>query len=88
MSWIIAILVGALVGWIASMIMKTDEQQGALANILIGIVGALLGKWIFADLLGIGSAAAAGTLTLAGIIWGIVGAVILILILRAIKVLR
>lgn len=88
MAWIVLIIVGALIGWIASKLMATDEQQGALANIIIGIVGALLGKWIFADLLGIGSAASAGSLSLMGIIWGIVGAVILILILKALKVLK
>jgi uncharacterized membrane protein YeaQ/YmgE (transglycosylase-associated protein family) len=86
MSWIILILVGALIGWIASMIMKTDTQQGALANILVGIIGSVLGKWLFSDVLGIGGAAAAGTLSITGIIWGIIGAVILIAILRAFRV--
>jgi uncharacterized membrane protein YeaQ/YmgE (transglycosylase-associated protein family) len=66
--------------------MKTDTQQGALANILIGIVGSLLGKWLFSDVLGIGGAAAAGTFSIMGIIWGIIGAVILIAILRAFRV--
>jgi uncharacterized membrane protein YeaQ/YmgE (transglycosylase-associated protein family) len=88
MDWIILIIVGALIGWIASKIMATDAQQGALANIGVGIVGALLGRWLFADVLGIGGAAAAGTLSLGGIIWGIVGAVILIAILKALKVLK
>lgn len=88
MSWIIAILVGALIGWLASLIMKTDEQQGALANIAIGIVGSLLGKFIFVDLLDIGGASTAGDLSLPGILWGLVGAIILIAILKALKVLR
>ena len=47
MDWIIAILVGALIGWLASLVMKTDAQQGAIANILVGIIGAALGRWIF-----------------------------------------
>ncbi|MCC2631511.1 MAG: Transglycosylase-associated protein [Patescibacteria group bacterium] len=88
MSWIIAILAGALIGWVASLIMKTDEQQGALANILIGIVGSLLGKWVFVDILGIGGAEAAGDFSIMGIIWGIVGALILIFVLKALKVLK
>lgn len=87
MGWIIAIIAGALIGWIASLIMKTDAQQGALANIVIGIVGALLGRWIFGDLLGIGGAASAGALSLMGLLWGIVGAVILIAILKAFRVM-
>lgn len=88
MSWLIAIIIGGIIGWIASLIMKSDEQQGLFWNILIGIIGAALGRWIFGSLLGIGSAATAGTLTLWGLLWGIVGAVILIAILRAVRVLR
>ena len=89
MSWIILILVGALCGWLASLIMKTDAQQGAVANILIGIVGALLAQWIFGGLLGIGGANVAGSgFSFWSIIWGIVGSVILIAILKALRVLR
>ncbi len=88
MGIIIAIIVGAIIGWIASMVMNTDQQQGAIANIIIGIVGSLLGQWIFGDVLGIGGASLAGSFTLAGLFWGVIGAVILIAILRAIKVFR
>lgn len=88
MGWIITILVGALVGWLASKIMHTDAQQGALANIAIGIVGSLLGIWVFGGLLHIGNAVNAGDFSIMGIIWGVVGAVILIAILKAIKVLK
>ncbi|MEX2012517.1 MAG: GlsB/YeaQ/YmgE family stress response membrane protein [Patescibacteria group bacterium] len=88
MSWIILILVGAVIGWIASMIMRTDEQQGALANIGIGIVGSLLGSWLFGSVLKIGSATAAGGLSFWGVVWGVIGAVILIVILKALKVLK
>ncbi|WP_420595085.1 GlsB/YeaQ/YmgE family stress response membrane protein [Deinococcus sp.] len=89
MSWIITILVGALCGWLASMIMNTNAQQGAIANILIGVVGALLAQWIFAGLLNIGGAASAGGgFSFWSIVWGIVGSVILIAILKAVKILR
>jgi len=54
MSWIVAILVGAIVGWIASMIM--GDREGLLGKILIGIMGSVLAKGLFADLLGIGGA--------------------------------
>ncbi|MCC2631719.1 MAG: Transglycosylase associated protein [Patescibacteria group bacterium] len=82
MDIIVALLVGALIGWVASLIMRTDYQQGALANILIGIVGAALGRWLFADVLGLGGAASAGQLNLMGLFWGVVGAVALIAILK------
>lgn len=88
MGWIVAILVGALIGWIASRMMNTDQQQGALANIGIGIVGSLLGSWFFGSVLGIGSAVNAGSFSIWGLIWGIVGAVILIALLKAFKVLK
>lgn len=88
MGWIIAIIVGAIIGWLASIIMGTDWEQGAIANIAIGIVGSLLGKWIFADILGIGGAYSAGSFSLVGIFWGVVGAIVLILILKALRVLK
>ena len=88
MGWIITIIVGALIGWVASLIMKTDEQQGPLLNIAIGIVGAFLGRLIFANLLGIGSAAQAGQFDIMGILWGVIGALVLIAILKALKVLK
>ena len=87
MSWIVAIIVGGIVGWLASIIMKTNAEQGLLLNIVVGVVGALLGKWVFADLLGIGSAASAGTLSLYGILWGLIGAIILIGLLKLVRVL-
>jgi uncharacterized membrane protein YeaQ/YmgE (transglycosylase-associated protein family) len=86
MSWIIAIIVGGLIGWIASLIMSTDSQQGIVVNIVVGIVGSILGAWLFGNVLGIGSAENAGTWSLWGIIWGTVGAVILVAILRIFKV--
>lgn len=46
MGILLWIIFGALVGWIASLIMKTDAQQGALLNIIVGIIGAVLGGWI------------------------------------------
>jgi len=82
MSWLIAIIVGAIVGIIASAIMRT--RQNYLLDIVFGIVGALLARWIFGAVLGIGSAAAAGTLSFWGIVWGVIGAVILIAIVRAV----
>lgn len=88
MGWIVTIVVGALIGWIASKVMNTDEQQGAWANIGIGIAGSLLGGWFFGSVLGIGSAGSAGALSFWGIVWGIVGAILLIAILKAFKVLK
>ncbi|MER3553227.1 MAG: GlsB/YeaQ/YmgE family stress response membrane protein [Meiothermus sp.] len=86
MSWIVAIIVGAIIGWLASSVM--GEREGLIGKIVIGIVGSVLAKWLFADLLHIGGAASAGTFTIAGLIWGVIGAAILIWVLRALKVIR
>lgn len=90
MGWIVTIIVGALCGWLASKIMNTDAQQGAIANILIGIVGAILAQFVFGDLLGIGSAWEAGDslFNIWSLLWGVVGSVILIGLLKAVGVLK
>ena len=55
MSFIIWIIIGGVLGWLASIVMKTDGQQGILLNIIVGIVGALLGGWLLAPLFGTGT---------------------------------
>lgn len=55
MGIIVWLVMGGLVGWIASMIMGTDGQQGIILNIVVGIVGALIGGWLIGPLLGAGS---------------------------------
>ncbi|NTV64414.1 MAG: GlsB/YeaQ/YmgE family stress response membrane protein, partial [Oscillochloris sp.] len=55
MNFILWLLFGALVGWLASLVMRTDAQQGALLNIVVGIAGAFIGGLVF-GMLGIDSA--------------------------------
>lgn len=55
MGIIIWLIVGGIVGWLASMIMKTDAQQGILMNVIVGIVGAFIGGLLIGPLLGAGS---------------------------------
>ena len=55
MNIIIWLIVGGIVGWLASMIMKTDAQQGMILNVVVGIVGAFIGGWLIGPLLGAGS---------------------------------
>ena len=88
MDWIVVIIVGALIGWLASMFMKTDAQQGLITNILIGFGGAALGRWLLGDVIGLSGAQAAGAFSIAGVFWGVVGAAILIGLLRALRVVR
>lgn len=82
MELITWLVVGALAGWIASLIMKTNESMGAFANIVVGIVGAFIGGWVISLF---GTAPAAGEFNFASILTAILGAVILLAILKAIR---
>jgi uncharacterized membrane protein YeaQ/YmgE (transglycosylase-associated protein family) len=55
MGIIIWLIVGGIVGWLASIIMKRDAQQGILLNIGVGIIGAFIGGWLIGPMLGAGS---------------------------------
>ena len=55
MNFIIWLVIGGVIGWLASMVMKTNAQQGIILNIVVGIVGALLGGWLLAPLFGTGT---------------------------------
>jgi uncharacterized membrane protein YeaQ/YmgE (transglycosylase-associated protein family) len=82
MGLIITLVIGGIVGWLASILMKTNAQMGILANVLVGIVGSVLGGWMF-GVLGLGLAG-----TLGSWIMSIIGAVVLIAILKALKILK
>ena len=81
MGIILWIIFGALVGWIASIIMKTDAQQGALLNIIVGIIGAVLGGWIMSFF---GQTGTTG-FNLYSFIVAIIGACVLIAIVKALR---
>ena len=53
MGWILVIIVGGILGWLASKVMRTDAQQGIFLNIIVGIVGAALAGFLLSPLLGI-----------------------------------
>lgn len=81
MDWIIVILAGAFIGWIASMIMGTNASMGAIANIIVGLIGAVIGRFV-ASLLNL---TPQGTnFSIGGILFGVLGACILIGILKLI----
>jgi uncharacterized membrane protein YeaQ/YmgE (transglycosylase-associated protein family) len=77
-AWII---VGGLAGWIASKIMDTDEQQGIILNIVVGIVGALIGGFI----LGLVGMDMAGAGLIASFLTALLGAVILLFVVKAVR---
>ena len=55
MNFIIWLVIGGVIGWLASLIMKTDGQQGIILNIVVCVVGAFLGGWLISPLVGVGT---------------------------------
>ena len=55
MNFIIWLIVGGVIGWLASMLMKTNDQQGMFLNVIVGIVGAMLAGWFLSPLVGVGT---------------------------------
>ena len=82
MNWIVTLIIGGVIGWLASMIMKTNAQMGLIANVLVGIVGSSIGFWL-AGALGIGAGNAIGAYLIA-----ILGAAVLIGLLKALGVFK
>lgn len=82
MSWIISLILGGVVGWLASIIMKTNAQMGLIANVLVGVAGSLLGFWI-AGLLGMEP-----TGGILRFVVAVAGAVLLIFILGKIGIFK
>jgi len=55
MNFIIWLIVGGIIGWLASIVMKTNGQQGLFLNVVVGIVGSVLGGWVISPLVGVGT---------------------------------
>jgi uncharacterized membrane protein YeaQ/YmgE (transglycosylase-associated protein family) len=83
-NFIIWLVVGGLIGWVASMIMKTDAQQGILLNVIVGIVGAMLGGWLISPLIGAGSINQSD-FSVGGLAVSLVGAIILLAIVNLVR---
>lgn len=81
MGIILWIIFGALVGWIASMVMKTDASQGAFMNIVVGVLGAVLGGWLMSFF---GNTGVTG-FNIPSFLVALLGAVVLLAIFRAVR---
>ena len=84
MNFLIWIVVGGIIGWLASMVMKTDAQQGMFLNVIVGIVGAMLGGWLIAPLLGQGTINS-NDFSLGGLAVSFIGALILLAIVNLVR---
>jgi uncharacterized membrane protein YeaQ/YmgE (transglycosylase-associated protein family) len=81
MNFIIWLIVGGIIGWIASMIMHTNAQQGIVLNVVVGIIGALLAGWLITPLIG-GSTINQGNFSLGGLLISLLGAIVLLAIVN------
>ena len=84
MNLIVWLVVGGLIGWLASIFMGTDARQGILLNVVVGIVGAVLGGWLLGGLVGAGSINQ-GDFSVPGLLVSFLGAVILLILVRFVR---
>ena len=81
MNLIIALIIGGSIGWLASIVMRTDAQQGILLNVVVGIIGSLLGGFLLGPLLG-GGNLLSGDLDVMTLVVALLGAIILLAIVN------
>ncbi len=84
MNIIIWLIAGAVVGWVASVIMKTSGQQGLVLDIVVGIVGAFIGGYFISPLVGAGTINQ-GDFSVPALLVSLVGAVILLAVVRLVR---
>ena len=81
---VIWLVVGGLIGWIASIVMKTDGRQGIVLNIVVGVIGAAIGGWFLAPLFGTGTINQ-DNLSVASLFVSFLGAVILLAVVNLVR---
>ena len=81
MNLIIWLIIGGIVGWLASLLMRTDGQQGIVLNVVVGVVGAFLAGWFISPMVGVGTINQ-NNFSLASVLVSLVGAVILLAIVN------
>jgi len=84
MNLIILLVVGGIIGWLASTIMRTDAQQGVILNVVVGIVGALIAGWVLTPLIG-GVPITSGSLSLSSILVSLLGAIVLLAVVNLVR---
>ena len=84
MNFIIWIVIGGLIGWAASIVMKTDAQQGVVLNVVVGIVGALVGGWLLSPLFGSGTINQ-NDFSLASLVVSLLGAIVLLAVVNLLR---
>ena len=84
MNIIVWLVIGGLIGWVASVLMRTNAQQGIALNVVVGIVGALLGGWLLSPIVGV-STINQNNFSAPGLLVSLLGAVILLAIVNLVR---
>ena len=84
MTFILVLIVGGVIGWLASMVMRTDAQQGIFLNIVVGVVGALIAGVLVTPLIG-GAAITSGAFDIMSLLASFLGAVILLAVVNLLR---
>ncbi|MCB2075302.1 MAG: GlsB/YeaQ/YmgE family stress response membrane protein [Novosphingobium sp.] len=84
MTLILVLIVGGIIGWLASLVMNTDAQQGIFLNIVVGVVGALIGGVLITPLIG-GAPITSGSFDLMSLLTSFLGAVILLAVINLVR---
>jgi uncharacterized membrane protein YeaQ/YmgE (transglycosylase-associated protein family) len=84
MGLLLVLIVGGVIGWLASIVMRTDGQQGIIINVVVGIVGAVLGGFLLTPLIG-GAPITSGALDVRSLLVSFLGAIILLAIVNLVR---
>jgi uncharacterized membrane protein YeaQ/YmgE (transglycosylase-associated protein family) len=81
MNLIVWLILGGIVGWLASLLLRTDGQQGIVLNVVVGVVGAFLAGWFISPLVGVGTINQ-NNFSLASVLVSLIGAVVLLAVVN------
>lgn len=84
MTWVLIIIIGGILGWLASIVMRTDAQQGVILNIVVGIVGAVLAGLLLSPLFGI-PPITSGVFSIGSLLVSLLGAIILLAVVNLVR---
>ncbi len=84
MNLLIWLIVGGVIGWLASIVMKTNGQQGLILNVVVGIVGSMIAGWLISPMLGI-STINQNNFSAPGLLISFAGAVVLLAVVNLLR---
>ena len=84
MNFLVWLILGGVIGWLASMVMRTNDQQGIILNVIVGVVGAMIAGWFISPLVGIGTINQ-NNFSMPAMFVSFVGAVILLAIVNLLR---